>query len=563
MKEVTFKSLFTKLFDFKNGIIFSFVLYFIWAIIEIAIPFLTQLVVDQGIFYADFHFILLLVGAIAMFNIGAMLADFSKAWILRNIGVRINIHIIETYYHNLLSKEMTEFNKINEGNVIQNISDNLRIENFLTQSLISFLNSVFTLVIFGIVLFYFDVKIAVIFLISLVILTLWDIAYLKTRAKIDEDRFQMSSKVQNEVIQSVKGIFDIKINNLESYQFELWHKLHQYASRVRLNILKLAQQYGGGNRAISEIRDAVILCLACYAIIKGQMSIGSLLAIQYILGRSRQPIMDLLQVIQDRQDAKLSLQRLQNILKGEAAPAKTHNPTPLEGDLILEQINFHYPNSQKGLENINLHIPKGAKVALVGESGNGKSTLLNVILGLYPPNSGTLYINDSQYKHSVKDCAFGALSQDGYIFNETLCFNVTFEQSNNADLNRLNSVFQQACLSEVIKDLPEKYNTKLGKGGASLSKGQTQRVLIARALYRDSNFLILDEPTSALDNKTALSVVENIIHNYPQKTVLFATHQLILATMMDYVIVMSEGKVIRFIDQTDKKTTVDLKEYIA
>ncbi|MDF1697338.1 MAG: ATP-binding cassette domain-containing protein [Saprospiraceae bacterium] len=560
MKEITFKSLLAKLLEFKSGILYSFILYFIWTFIEISIPFLTQLIVDEGIFYSDHQFIVMIIGAIVMFNIGGMLADFSKTWIMRNIGVRMNIHVIEDYYKKLLGKQMLEFNKINEGKVIQNINDNIRIENFLTKSLISFINSLFSLSVFCLILFFFDGTIAFIFLISLVILVVWDVIFLGTRERIDEERFQMSSRVQNEVIQSVKGIFDIKVNEIEQHQFDLWHQLHQYTSNVRLKILKLAQLYKGGNTVTSEIRDGVILILACYGIIQGDMSIGTLLAIQYILGRSRQPVLDLLQVIQDRQDATLSLKRLKNIYNEKGVVERVPG-RQIEADVHMENATFYYPDSKKGVEAITLQIPFGSNVALIGESGNGKSTLINLILGLFKPDSGKIVLRNGDQTHSVDVCSFGALSQDGHIFSESLLYNITFCMEEDTDYEKFTEVLRVACLTEVVAELPEKHSTLLGKDGVKLSKGQFQRILVARALYRESGILILDEPTSALDNKTSKKMVENILEYCKNKTLIVATHKLFLASKMDKVIVLDNGHIVKEIDQEDKGN-VDLNEYL-
>ena len=565
MKEISFKSLFRKLLEFRRGVAFALILYVMWSVIEVSIPFLTQLMVDEGIGFSDQSFVLVIVAAIVLFNIGGMVADFSKAWILRNVGVRINITVIEEYYRKLLQKDYQFFSKIKEGQIIQSVSDNIRIEVFLTEGVVSFVNSIFKLTLFSIILAYFNGLIAIIFFISIVIIFIWDIAFLGARAKIDQERFKLSARIQNEVIQSVRGIFDIKVNNLQKHQSTLWYNLQQYTSNIRLNILKLSQVYHGGNIVVSQIRNGAILVFSCFAIIKGNMSLGTLLAIQYILGQSEKPMADILQSIQDYQDAKLSLSRLKDVFNDNSVD-NSIKPLPLSGDLSFNNVSFSYPSSDKGIRNINIVFPYGKTVALVGESGNGKSTLLNLILSLYKSEEGEINIkSNSEQTHPVVNCVFGALSQEGLIFDGSILFNITLCDNQNVNYEKLEEVVSVSCIQKVIDDLPDKMETLLGKNGKSLSKGQLQRILIARALYAESNFLLLDEPTSALDNKTAQQLIDNILNYAQGKTIIIATHKLSLAAKMDMVVVLDNGKIVKKVIQEGGKNEyeTDLNQYLA
>lgn len=564
LKSLNFKALFAKLLEFRKGLAFAIVLYAIWTFIEVSIPFLTQLIVDEGVLYGDKDFVILIVGTIVMFNLGGMIADFSKTWIMRNIGVRLNIHIIEDYYEELLGKKYLSFNKINEGQIIQNVNDNMRVEGFLTNSLISFANAIFSLSIFSLILFLFDGRLAIIFILSIVFLVIWDVSFLGLRARIDKERFDMSSKVQNEVIQSVKGIFDIKVNRIQAHHHRLWHGLHQYTSNVRLKILKLAQLYKGGNIVTSELRDGLILVLACLAIINGTMSIGTLLAIQYILGRSRQPVMDLLQVIQDRQDARLSLDRLNAVYEEEEETGVVARPERLQNDLVVEHVNFSYPDSEKGVRDITMKVAFGTKLGLIGESGNGKSTLLKIMLGLYQPESGEIYLEKGERKVSVRASSFGALSQDGYIFNASLAYNIALCDEEDIDRNRLNEVIHVACLDAVVEDMTDREQTLLGRNGVRLSKGQNQRILVARALYSDADIILLDEPTSALDNKTSLTMIDRLLEYCKEKTVIIATHKLFIARKLDRVIVLDQGMIGKEVTHTTEaaRQSVNYDDYM-
>ncbi len=543
---ITLNSLFHKLIKFRRGLFYAMTLYFIWSIIEISIPFLTQIIIDEGIKFADYRLITIFTIAIILFNFSGMLADFSKTWMMRNIGVRVNLSILEEYFNKLIRNNFLFFNTIKEGKIIQNVNDNLRIELFLASSIISFANAIIKLSISIFVLFYFHHVIALIFICSLTILIIWDISFLKTRAKIDKQRFNVAAKIQNEVIQSIQGIFDIKVNHLENRQISNWHNLQQFTANIRLNILKLALIYKGGANTIHQIRDGFILFIACNAIIQGQMTIGTLVAIQYILSQANQPATDILQGIQDRVDAKLSLERLNDVLAIAPTTTKKAELLALKGDLEIKDVSFTYPNSDKGVSDINLLVPQGTKVAIIGESGNGKSTLFKLILGLIEPRKGHLNILTEHKTYAITQNKFGSLSQDGFIFDANVLFNITLSDANSIDYAKLDKVIDSACLREIIDNLPEKLDTVLSK---NLSKGQMQRILIARALYVDSNFLILDEPTSALDNKTAMKIIQNILAFNKTQTILIATHQLFLSTQMDVVWVMDSGKIINIINQ--------------
>ena len=565
MNKISFKSLFSKLLEFKRGIAFALILYILWSVIEISIPFLTQLLVDEGIGFSDRNFIVIIIFALVLFNIGGMVADYSKAWVLRNIGIRINITVIEEYYQKLLQKDYSFFAKVKEGQIIQNVSDNIRIESFLTNGLLSFVNATFKLTLFTFILAYFDGLMSLLFFLSIVILIVWDIAFLPTRARIDKERFKLSATIQNEVIQSVRGIFDIKVNNLEAHQSKSWHNLHQYTSNIRLNILQLAHIYQGGNIVISQIRNGAILIFSCFAIIEGNMTLGTLLAIQYILGQSDKPLMDILEVIQERQDAKLSLERLKNVFNDDDIEEKV-NPTSLAGDLHFDEVTFMYPDSDKGIHEVDIVFPFGKRAALVGESGNGKSTLMNLVLALYQPVEGEIKLKDEHNRSfTVQQCIFGALSQDGLIFDGSIAFNIALRTEESIDHEKMNEILTVTCIREVIDDLPDKLNTLLGKNGKSLSKGQLQRIMIARALYADSHFLLLDEPTSALDNKTAQKLMANILQYSEGKTLIIATHKLSLAAKMDMVVVLDNGRIVKKVihDGGQNVPNPDLNKYLA
>ena len=563
--DINFRSLLKQLLTFRTGLVYALILYFIWTAIELSIPFLTRLLVDEGIFFSDRTFVVLMIAAIIVFNVGGMVADFTKTMILRNIGVRLNIVIIDEFYHKLLYNNYLGFKNLNEGQIIQNVNDNVRIETFLTDGMITLINSIFNIVLFALVLFFFNTTISWVFLISIVVLILWEVLFLGVSARIDNERYLMNSRIQSEVIQTVKGAFDIKMNKLEKRHATLWHELHQYTSNIRLSILRLVQLYRGGNLISSELRNGLILGIACFSIIEGQMSLGALLAIQYILGRTRQPLQDTLQFLQDREYAKLSMKRLQEFHNSVVVKDHVANRDEiLEADIVLEQVTYLYPTTQHGVENIDLEIRHGCKLAFIGESGNGKSTLLNIINGLIEPSKGKIAFVHQGFKYHPSECSIGAVSQDGHIFDADVRYNITLRENGTYEKSDLDNLINLCCLTDVIDELPDKLNTKLGREGIMLSKGQFQRILIARALFKQSQILVFDEPTSALDINTSNQIMDNILHAFPGKTIIVATHKLFIANKMDQVILLKKGKITQRMDLTTEPgksgvTLTDLK----
>ena len=547
---LTLRDLHGRLYQYKAGIVVILLLQVLWAVIELIFPFLTQALVDHGIHKQDLHFVYIILLAQLMLFVGMMVADYFKMWLVRNIGVRLNMQLINNYLVQILKKRLLFFNEHPYGVILQNLSDNLRIERFLTESYVNVLNAIVKLLIFGVVLYLFDSRVGLILAVSVFIFFFWNFAFWKQREIVDKMTFETRATIRNNLLQIVNGITDVKLHNLEHNRLKDWKGGQNMLSHTRLTQLRLWQYYFGGVSVINQLRDIFILFFTAISVMNGSLTLGAMLAIQYILGRLNQPMTDIMQFVQDYQDAKLSMDRLSTFTapqEEDYMSAQEINAKVIQSDITLEQVDFKYKETP-AIKNISLHVPYGKTVAIVGESGSGKSTLMKLLLKLLKPDEGNILIGNQRLRNIETDqwrinCS--ALSQEGFIFDATVLYNITLEEERlQVDMERLQQVVEAASLEKLMDSLEKGIHTKLGKTGKVLSKGQTQRVLLARALYKDAPYLFLDEPTSALDNITAQQVIKNIHALYAERTVFLITHKVDFAATADYIYLMDDGKIV-------------------
>lgn len=543
----SFGGLYQQLFKYKTAILQVLALQLLWVLFELIFPFLTQALVDQGINHQDIDFIyLLLAGQLALF-VGIITSDFLRLWLLRHIGVRINIKLVNAYLHNLLFKQYLFFSNKKQGDLIQHINDNLRIETFMTGSSVNFLSAIFKMLVFGMVMFIFSWKIGLIFIISFFLVLFWDFFFLRYREKIDHERFKVGSEMRSQLMEVLQGLVDIKVNNLERYKVNEWHDVQDRFAKNRLMILRIYQIYQGFNFFVGQLRDIFILFFAATSVIDGTMTLGAMLAIQYILGQLTKPTTDIMQFVQDWQDAKLSLGRLEEVFlksQKEYEPDEHSPALNYRQNIFFDNIKFTYRDVPT-IKEITFDIPYGQKIALVGKSGSGKSTIIKIILKLLQVEEGEVKIGGHRlhhidYKAWRGNCSF--VSQDGFIFSNTLAYNITLtEDASEIDTERMNEAISLSCLDQIMAGLEQGVKTLVGRGGKQFSKGQVQRILLARAIYKNANYLIMDEPTSALDNITAKKVIQNIEQHFAGRTIITATHKLKLFEHVDKIIMIDEG----------------------
>lgn len=553
-KKEGFKSLIPYIKPYRKYIIQLFIGLFIGSIIQIIFPFLTQAIIDKGVNYKNINFVVLVLIAQLTLFLSQSVISIIRSWLLLYIGARINLTIASEFIIKLMKLPVSFFDSKITGDILQRVQDSERLERFLTTSPNTFF-SMLNMIIFMIILLGYNVTIFLVFLTGAILYVAWINFFMRKRAELDYRRFDESAGNSSSLIQIVNGIREIKINGSEKKRRWGWEEMRIKLYKISIESLKLSQIQSIGANSINEVKNIFISFVAAYSVIRGDMTLGMMVAVQYIIGQLNAPLMTLFQFFIDAQDAKISLQRMNEIndIKDEYSDSEFHNEVPTNHDIYLKNIYFQYggKKSKMILENINLHIPQGKTTAIVGESGSGKTTLLKVLLKLYPPTEGDITVGRINLKNiDTKKWrgSCGVVMQDGYIFTDTIARNIT-ESNAEGVINKndlVNSV-KMANLEEMIESLPSGYNTRIGPSGTSgvnLSGGQMQRMLIARAVYKNPNFLFFDEATSALDANNEKIIMNNLNTFFEGKTALVIAHRLSTVKNADNIIVMEKGRII-------------------
>ena len=516
---------------------------------QLIFPFLTQSIVDVGIKNQNIGFVNLILIAQIMLFLGQISIEFIQNWILLHISTRLNVSLISDFLVKLMRLSIGFFDTKKIGDLIQRIDDHTRIEEFLTGNILSTLFSILNFVVFGIVLIYFNVSIFLVFFISSFLYIFWIFFFLKKRREIDYQRFQALSNNQSALIELVQGMQEIKLQNSEQKRRRNWTFIQAKLFRANIKSLSISQYQDAGANFINKFKDILISFIAAKAVINGQMTLGMMLAIQYIVGQLNAPLQSMIHFIRSAQDAKISIERLGEIHQqdNEQGSQVQLQDTPDEGDIQLQNLSFQYnPLAPLVLQNINLIIPKGKVTAIVGTSGSGKTTLMKLLLGFYAPTSGNIKIGSTPFQqvdNSLWRTKCGAVMQDGFIFSDTIANNIS-ESDEYVDYQKLNHAVSSANIQSFIESLPLSYNTMIGGNGVGLSQGQKQRLLIARAIYKDPDFLFFDEATNALDAKNERIIVDNLNNIYTGKTVLVIAHRLSTVKNADQIVVLEQGKLV-------------------
>lgn len=525
--------------------------FVVGSLIQLIFPFLTQSIVDVGINTQDINFIYLVLAAQMMLFLSRMTVDFIRSWILLHISTRINISIISDFLIKLMKMPIGFFDTKMIGDLLQRIGDHKRIERFLTSQSLQVIFSVFNIVIFGIVLLLYNVSIFLVFVFGSALYIGWVFLFLKKRRELDFKRFAQLADNQSKLIQLINGMQEIKLNNYERQKRWEWERIQARLFKVNVSNLSLQQYQQAGSVFINETKNIVITILAATAVVDGNMTLGMMLAVQYIIGQMNSPLDQMIEFMQVSQDAKISLERLSEIHNRkdeEQGQEGKLSVLPASADVQIENLVFQYegPHSPKVLNNINLIIPRGKVTAIVGTSGSGKTTLIKLLLGFYPPVSGSIRIGDSDLsafrQHWWRDRC-GAVMQDGFIFSDTIANNIAIGDDE-IDKERLGYAVQMANIQEFVDSLPLKYNTKIGQEGVGLSQGQKQRILIARAIYKNPEFIFFDEATNALDANNEKVILENLDEFFAGKTVVVVAHRLSTVKNAHQIVVLEKGNLI-------------------
>lgn len=521
------------------------------SILQLIAPFLTQSIVDVGINTRNLNFIYIILIAQGALIIGRISVDFIRSWILLHISIRVNISILTDFIIKLMKLPMVFFDTKMTGDIMQRMNDQKKIETFLTGTALTTLFSIFNLLIFSVVIAYYNLTIFFVFLISSTLYMGWIVLFLKRRKVLNYKSFEISAKNQSNIVQLVTGMQEIKLNNCEQQKRWEWEDIQANLFNVNVKNLALSQYQQGGSTLINEGKNLLIAFLSAKAVIDGDMTLGAMVAVQYIIGQLNGPIEQMLGFIQGFQDARISLERLNEIyqMDDEEQPDKEWNDTlPVQKDISIEQLSFRYPGTGNlpVLRNIDLQIPQGKTTAIVGMSGSGKTTILKLLLRFYQPdegeiNIGTEPLNSISYKAWREEC--GVVMQDGFIFSDTIERNIAVGEIP-ADPVKLNHAIKVANIQDFIDSLPRGLNTMIGAEGNGVSQGQLQRMLIARAVYKDPEYIFFDEATNSLDANNEWTIMNNLKEFFTGRTVIIVAHRLSTVRDADNIIVLDKGRII-------------------
>lgn len=607
-----FGNIFNYILPYKKLIAQLFIGLGVASLLQLFLPFLTQSVVDTGVNTGNLHFVyIVLLAQLALFA-GRLTIEFVRGWILLHISTRINISILTDFLIKLMKLPVSFFDSKHTGDILQRMNDHKRIESFLTGSSLNVLFSLVNLLVFSVVLAIFNVSIFIVFIAASILYAAWVILFLKKRKILDYKRFDVAAKEQSVTIQLVQGMQEIKLNGAERPMRWTWERLQAKLFGLNMKGLALNQWQQAGAFFINEGKNILITFLSAKAVIDGQMTLGSMLAVQYIIGQLNSPIEQMIGFVQSWQNAKISMDRLNEIhTMDDEEPAERYlqqelplafqrqiagggpgkpwvdngrpemqvrddslifdeapssgmpfsKPAPaihliekevvLKGDgldlisISFQNVSFTYSGAgnEPVLRDVNLQIPKGKTTAIVGTSGSGKTTLLKLLLKFYEPQKGEIKLGSTalnNISHKAWRSHCGVVMQESFIFSDTIAKNIAVGQEK-IDMEKLRHAVEVANVREFIESLPLGYNTKIGTEGTGISMGQKQRLLIARSVYRDPDFIFFDEATNSLDANNEMQIIQNLESFFIGRTVVVVAHRLSTVKHADQIVVLNKG----------------------
>ena len=519
------------------------------SLLSLVFPFLTQSIVDIGIQNQDLNFIYLVLFAQIMLYLGQMGIEAIRGWILLHLSSRINISIVSDFFIKLMRLPISFFDSRVTADIMQRIADHARIEQLLTNNSLQTIFSLINFLIFGIVLLIYSYKLFLLYLAGAILYFFWIVFFLKKRRELDYKQFSQLAEEQGQVMELINGMQEIKMNNAETNKRWQWEGIQIKVFRIKISALKLEQVQTIGGNIINQLKDILISFVAASLVVEGKLTLGMMLSVQYIIGQLNSPLMQLMNFIRQSQDAKIALERLNEIHeKDDEEPLDNSYvfeiPTQ---DLTVSNLTFRYKGSTNAVfEQLSLSIPYEKTTAIVGASGSGKTTLMKLLTKFYDADEGDIKIGQTDIRHispSMWRNSCGVVMQDGYIFNESIANNIAIGNIT-VDKQKLKDAVEVAHIKEFIESLPLSYNTKIGYEGLGISGGQRQRMLIARAVYKSPKYVFFDEATSALDANTEKVITDNLNEFLKGRTAVIIAHRLSTVKNADKIIVLNKGKVV-------------------
>lgn len=524
------------------------------SLLQLILPFLTQSIVDRGIRSRDIHFIWLVLFGELMIVAGRTATDFIRRRLLLHVSMRVNVSLVGDFFRKLLRLPMSFFDTKLMGDLLQRIGDHGRVQSFLTGQMLNTLFTLLSFIVLGTVLFIYDTLIFLVFMAGSTLYAGWIFLFMRRRRVLDYELFEQQARNQNRTYQFVTSMQEIKLQGCEGRRREEWEESQADLFNVQLKALRLQQAQEAGSIFINELKNILITVLAATSVINGGMTLGAMLAVQYIIGQLNSPVEQLMGLILSLQDVRISLERINEVHGGQDEEPSEGLSTEFSGarGLCLDNVSFRYDRHamKDTVEDISFEIPEGKVTAIVGASGSGKSTLIKLMLGYYPVRSGRIEIAGLPIDaYSLKwwrgQC--GVVMQDGVIFSESIARNIAVGDGE-IDEARLRAAARTACIDRYISGLPLGYDTKIGRDGMGLSQGQRQRILIARAVYKNPEYIFLDEATNSLDASNEREIVGNLAEFYRGRTVVVVAHRLSTVRDADRIVVLDGGKVVEIGD---------------
>lgn len=521
------------------------------SLLQLIFPFLTQAMVDWGIGEKNLSLITLILIAQLTLFLAQLSVGYIRSWILLHINSRVDISLISDFLIKLMNMPLHFFDTKRTGDIMQRIGDHGRIKGFLMGNSMSILFSLANFIIFAGILAYYNIKILTIFLIGNTFYVLWILYFMKYRRELDIKRFNQASNEQNKIIQLIQGMQDIKLNNCEKQKRWEWERVQVNLFKISVRGLTIGQIQQAGTVFFTQTTHILISFIAARAVVEGQMTLGMMMSLTYIIGQVSAPIGDFIGFAQALQDAKISLERLNEIHAQEDEEQDIANKTsilPKDKGIRIDHLRFSYDGSERNyaLDDVSLVIPEHKVTAIVGESGSGKTTLIKLIQGFYQPNSGSIKIgslNLNTINPHLWRSKTGSVMQESFIFSDSIANNIALN-TDNVDTDRLYHAAIMANADEFISALPLGYNTKIGMEGSGVSQGQRQRLLIARAIYKNPEYIFFDEATNSLDATNERTIMNNLHEFYKGKTVVIAAHRLSTVKDADQIVVMKHGHIV-------------------